>query len=185
MTYLLAAGLTVSDMRWLVDSGYLEHAIEATTRRHRRRAFRRVPNLAFSDRTCFLLTSAGLAALEAEAWGAPDGHAGEGQQHPQRSEAAKPPAPRWDADTHTLSWRGQSWQFRHEAPHLEAILAVFQKHRWARCVRVTLKSAGGHPKASLHNAVKNLNRKFRHFLHFAQEGNGTRVSWRPLEREPH
>jgi hypothetical protein len=185
MTFLLAAGLTVSDLRWLVDKGYLEHAVETTTWRHRHRAFRHVPNLAFAKRSCFLLTPAGLAALEADAWGASDGHVGEGQQQrPQRPEAAKPAVPRWDADAHTLSWREQTWQFRHEAPHLEAILAAFQQGRWARCVRVTLESAGGCPKASLHNAVKNLNRKVRHSLHFAQEGNGTRVSWQPLKHEP-
>ena len=63
---LLTEGLTKSDLRWLVSKGYVEHAEESTQSRDGSRTFRPCLNLAFSDRTCFVLTEAG-DSLKAEA----------------------------------------------------------------------------------------------------------------------
>jgi hypothetical protein len=182
---LLTTGLTVSDLRWLVQQKYLEHAVEITTRRDRRRVFRPVSNLALAERSCFLLTPAGLAALGEATPATTDGPAcAKGQERLPPQKEGETDKPRWEADAHTLFWGERRWHFRRDAPHQEGILAAFQRQRWAGCVQVALEPAGGCAKASLHNAVKNLNRKVRPSLHFAQEGNGTRVSWEPRKYEP-
>src|SRR3990172_5245587 len=54
-------GLTISDFRWLVCKGYVEHAIEITFPGEAGRAFQGSGGLAFKRRTCFVLTESGLA----------------------------------------------------------------------------------------------------------------------------
>ena len=57
---LRAAGLTNSDLRWLVCKGYAEHAVEGRNTDVSRRSFLRLANLALPERTCFVLTRRGL-----------------------------------------------------------------------------------------------------------------------------
>jgi hypothetical protein len=128
-----------------------------------------------------LLTPAGVAALaealltQANAESCEDGSArGRGRTGTRL-------LPRWDAETHTLWWRGQPIKcFRSEAPYQEAILAAFQKRRWAWCVAVTLPDDGGCAKARLHDTIRNLNRSVSPYLRFGQEGNGHRVRWEAI-----
>lgn len=56
---LKAIGMTVTDLRWLVRSGYVEHAREVTELEDDGRQFRRTGNLSFAKRTCFVLTASG------------------------------------------------------------------------------------------------------------------------------
>ena len=56
---LTHAGLTTSDLRWLVTKGYLEHAYEITSDGDAQRRFQPCPHLAFGKRTCFVLTDRG------------------------------------------------------------------------------------------------------------------------------
>jgi len=56
---------TTSDLRWLVKRGYLSHARETTAPQDPDRHFDPPePNLAFARNTCFVLTEAGLAAVD-------------------------------------------------------------------------------------------------------------------------
>src|SRR5919198_5006355 len=57
---LRAAGLTHSDLRWLVCKGYAEHAVEGRSTDVSRRSFLRLANLALPQGTCFVLTPRGL-----------------------------------------------------------------------------------------------------------------------------
>lgn len=86
--------------------------------------------------------------------------------------------PRWDALRHELSWRGQLIKhFKAEAPNQEAILAAFEESRWAEVIDIALEPGRATPKARLHDTIRNLNRSVRPWLHFWQEGSGTRVGW--------
>jgi hypothetical protein len=60
---LRSAGLTNSDLRWLVCQGFIEHGIEATQGREVQRLFQPARNLALDKRSCFVLTAAGLALV--------------------------------------------------------------------------------------------------------------------------
>ena len=57
---LRAAGLTNSDLRWLVCKGYAEHAVEQESADAGRRSFLPLANLALPQGTCFVLTPRGL-----------------------------------------------------------------------------------------------------------------------------
>ena len=89
MEMLLAGGLTTSDLRWLVRKGYLEHAYEVTRPHDVARRFRSCPNLAFAERTCFVLTEAGRQLLGADGPPPPDGP----RPADHRAKLAEPPSP--------------------------------------------------------------------------------------------
>jgi hypothetical protein len=57
---LLAVGLSLDDLGWLVASGYAEQRQEVTKRRDASRKFRPARSFDFTKRTCFVLTTAGL-----------------------------------------------------------------------------------------------------------------------------
>ena len=56
---LLANGLWASDLRWLVNKGYVAHAVEITRSQDKTRRFQPCDNLSFTQRTCFVITQAG------------------------------------------------------------------------------------------------------------------------------
>ncbi len=57
---LLAFGLSLDDLSWLVTSGYAEQQREVTKRRDASRKFRPTRGFDFSKDTCFVVTTAGL-----------------------------------------------------------------------------------------------------------------------------
>jgi hypothetical protein len=175
---LCASGLTVGDLRWLVRQGYAEQAGERGSRHGARAAGRQVATGELLERGGWLLTPAGVAALAEAMLTQADAESREGGSARGRGRAGARVLPRWDAETHTLWWRGQPIKcFRPEAPYQEAILAAFQRSRWARCVVVVLPDNGGCAKTRLHDAIKHLNRVVSPHLRFTQEGNGRRVRW--------
>ena len=60
---LFEAGLTVTDLRWLIAKGYAEHADETTRLSDRVRRFRRIKSLIFTPCACLALTDAGEARI--------------------------------------------------------------------------------------------------------------------------
>jgi hypothetical protein len=57
---LREAGLTNTDLRWLICKGYAEHAIEDGSAGAGRRSILKVASLTLPERTCFVLTARGL-----------------------------------------------------------------------------------------------------------------------------
>jgi hypothetical protein len=57
---LRAIGLSLDDLRWMVTSGYVKHGKEITKRSDQVRKFDLTLNSNFTDKTCFVLTDAGL-----------------------------------------------------------------------------------------------------------------------------
>jgi hypothetical protein len=57
---LAALGLSRDDLRWLVASGCAECGREITKRGDTARSFRPVSNFRFTEKTCFIVTDAGL-----------------------------------------------------------------------------------------------------------------------------
>ncbi len=54
-------GLTPEDLRWLIDRGYVEHGCEITKAGDPARRFRRSRKSTFRQKTCFVVTAAGLS----------------------------------------------------------------------------------------------------------------------------
>src|SRR5207253_1498112 len=86
-----------------------------------------------SERSCFVLTETGLPLARAERGQADGGEPAAGTGAGPRQAPAADERPHWDADTHTLTWRGQVvHHFRYSAKNPGVVLEVCQRHGWAR-----------------------------------------------------
>jgi hypothetical protein len=177
---LRSAGLTNTDLRWLVCNGYLEQAIETTRPQAAQRTFRPARNLMLCNRSCFVLTPAGAALARREGFtprkrGTPDPH-----PLPAEPWAAQAKIPRWDAARHELRWGAKLVKrFRVPALNQELILAAFEEEGWPPHLDDPLPSSGDtDAKQRLHDTIKRLNRHQVHrLLHFRGDGNGTGILW--------
>jgi hypothetical protein len=166
---LLALGMTTSDLRWLAKCGYLSHGREITAPQDTVRRFDPPDqNLAFAENTCFVLTGAGLAALEL----------------PSPASAAERPwraaKPNWDSESRTFSV-GEYLvkRFRVPSSNQEAVLEAFQEEGWPRSIDDPLPPvADQQPKRRLRDTIKclNLNQAAR-LIRFRGDGTGQRVRW--------
>ena len=100
---LTALGLGKSGLRWLVRKGFAEHARELTRRGDAARGFQPEPSLAFTSKSCFILTAAGHSWLE-RAGAAPA--VLRLYETPAGALAVAALSPRWDLrDADALPWR--------------------------------------------------------------------------------
>lgn len=174
-------GLANCDLRWLVCAGYVEHAVETTGRGHARRQFRRANSFRFAERSCFVLTPAGVVfaqrcCAQPTAPGSVNVGATTG-----RSAAANPGSrPTWDAELREL-WFGEVLvkQFRQPAPNQETILAAFSEEGWPPRVADPLPPQPSiDAKQRLHDTITNMNRNLaRPLLHFSGDGTGEGIRW--------
>ena len=182
---LQAAGLTNSDLRWLVCKGYIEHAREITLSNEERRSFRPNRSPTFHKRTNFVLLACGIpfamtayrqvAAKAATANTIADlSHNGNG------SAVHSAPVPTWDRDRQELRWAGQLIkQFKVPAANQETILAAFEEEQWPPRVDDPLPP---HPaqdsKRRLHDTINSLNRNQKNSLiRFLGDGSGQGIRW--------
>src|SRR5437879_10801727 len=61
---LYEAGMTSSDLRWMVAKGFAEHGEETSGYGDPHRSFRRSNGYFFNDHTCLILTPSGAALAE-------------------------------------------------------------------------------------------------------------------------
>jgi hypothetical protein len=188
---LREAGLTNSDLRWLLAKGFLAQAVEIVPPPDgRRRAFLPLGSLVLDARSCFLLTSEGLtfarAAREGEATSPPTTNAGQGCRLATTAHGNddRLPIPSWDKDRRVLQFRGQIVkQFKVPAANQEIILAVFEEENWAHRIDDPLPAHDGiEPKRRLHDAINSLNRNQRGpLLHFLGDGKGQGICWEAVD----
>ncbi len=167
------AGVLMSDLRWLVRRQYVEHLVEVLSREARQRKFRKTSSLAFSGKSCFVLTASGLEFAASRVI-------------PVRPtiRAMTMPAvervPRWDAKSREL-WLGDVLvrRFRTKAINQERVLAAFQEERWPVQIDDPLPPhAETERERRLHDAITKLNRhQCNSLLHFRGDGSGNGVCW--------
>lgn len=174
-------GLSASALRWLVCKGYVEHACELTAQRDAARNFRRSKGLQFGDRTCFVLTEAGLGFARevferCQTTGARHGvlatHCGDGEDWDVR--------PIWDRQRRELRVAGvMVKQFKVPAANQEAILAAFDEEGWPVRVDDPLPPRPEQdPKRRLHDTINSLNRNQKHpLVRFTGDGSGQGILW--------
>lgn len=197
---LYAAGLTITDLRWLVAKGFVEHADEISAHGDEHRSFTPSRGLGFLPRTCVLLTPKGAAlaswilhaSADTTAAGKPLA-ALDNAESTRRirggNEESRPQAslkPRWDAARRKLTLGDRLVkQFNVPAGNQELILSVFEEEDWPTHIDDPLRGEFDiDPKTRLNDTVYRLNRKqFERLLRFHASGNGSRVYW--SLRDPH
>jgi hypothetical protein len=199
---LHAAGLTITDLRWLVVKGYAEHGGEMSMYGDVHRSFARSRGLKFLATTCVVLTKKGAAlvsrilafqALAPSATPATAAAGGDAQRpargdlpggngHARDKTSVSPPhvKPQWNPLRRELSLGGITVKrFRVPADNQEIILRVFEDNGWPEQIDDPLpQQAHVDPQARLHDAIKRLNRKqANHLLRFHGNGTGTGIAW--------
>jgi hypothetical protein len=172
-----AAGLTNTDLRWLVAKGYVDHLQEQIDARTGGRLFRRSCSLTITPDSCFVLSASGHTFASEWADRSPPVF--------RPPEAPKPPVlctlvPYWDGRLRVLRWKDfLVKRYRVPAINQERILAALQEEGWPSRIDDPLPPAREiDPKARLHDAIKGLNRNCVHaLLCFHGDGTGRGLIW--------
>jgi hypothetical protein len=173
---LYAAGLTITDLRWMVVKEFVEHADETSVHGNEHRSFTPSRGLNFLPTTCVVLTEKGAALAAHENAAPPDEVPGpNGKSHPQA--ALKP---HWDAARRELSFGGRMVKrFHVPARNQELILSAFEEEYWPESIDDPLTDECDiDPKTRLNDAVYRLNRKqLTCLMRFHVNRHGSGVSW--------
>jgi hypothetical protein len=191
---LYEVGLTITDLRWLVAKGFVEHGSETSTYGDPHRSFTRSEGFNFLTTSCVILTEKGAEfacqvlqaaaatdAVEQPRAGAPKAEPS-GEIHPANGETQLQAThkPQWDPVRRELSVAGRIVkQFHVPAGNQEVILSAFQEEGWPDHIDDPLPGNRRiDPKTRLNDAVYRLNRKQHTFLiRFHTNGTGTGVHW--------
>jgi hypothetical protein len=197
---LFDAGLTISDLRWLVAKQFVEHGQELSVYGRRHRSFRRGAGFFFENTTCVVLTPSGAAFVD-RFLNRPDvsrqslepmetaslaggvtavlanGSLAENHRNGTSHVAVKPC---WNVVRRELTLNGTLVkQFRVPAHNQEKFLAAFEEEGWPDHIDDPLPISGDiNPPTRLHDAINRLNgRQTRRLIRFSGNGAGTGVSW--------
>jgi hypothetical protein len=172
------AGLTNSDLRWLVCKGYIEHSEEVRAKECPRRQFQATGAMFFTNRSCFVLATAGLRLAAAVLQEPAAGHAATpANPGPSPGERLRP---RWDRDRQEFRVGGQLVKaFKLPSPNQEMILMAFEEEGWPPRIDDPLPPRSDvDPKRRLHDTIKSLNRnQKRRLIRFMGDGTGQGVRW--------
>jgi hypothetical protein len=197
---LFEAGLTISDLRWLVAKGFVDHGQESSVYGSPHRSFRRGDGFSFDPTTCVVLTPRG-SAFVAQCLNAPvvpplsispieTMSLAEGETPalddglPAHSGHMKiilvPSRPCWNSSRRELSLDGVVVKrYRVPAHNQELILSAFEEEGWPEHIDDPLPvSHEIDPHTRLHDAINRLNRcQTNRLLRFHGNGSGTGVFW--------
>lgn len=195
---LYEAGITSSDLRWLVAKGFAEHGQETSGYDEPHRSFRRGSGYFFNNHTCLILTPKG-AALAEHVFRETAGSATATSSTPiavasttvaltnalqgayaTNTSALSDSRPRWDGRRRELSLAGVIIKrFRVPARNQETILSVFEEQGWADHIHDPLPvNHDIDAPTRLHDAINRLNRcQINPLLRFHGDGKGTGVFW--------
>ena len=197
---LVEARLTISDLRWLVAKGFVEHGRESSLYGAPHRSFRRGDGFFFDHSTCVVLTPDGAAFVGQFLRGSPmspnaieptegtsivggvtsglDG--GSRADHDPEGRLQATFKPCWNSMRRELCLNDQVVKrFRVPAQNQEVILGAFEEERWPDQIDDPLPVSGDiDPRTRLHDAINRLNRcQAERVLHFHGNGTGTGVCW--------
>lgn len=187
--HLYAAGLTITDLRWLVAREFVEHADETSVHGSEHRSFAPSRGLTFLPTTCILLTVKGADLAARENAASPDQISGANG----KSLAGMSAKPQWDPTRRELSFGGQMIkQFHVPARNQELILSAFQQQDWPESIDDPLSGEIEiDPRIRLNDAIYRLNNKqLACLIRFHVNGHGSSVHWslhasEPTRQRPH
>lgn len=188
---LLRAGVTHTDLRWLVAKGFAEQARELVVEASGTRVFEPHGGLHFAPESCLVLTPLGAqhvrGVLEGILVSSPvllsvaaelDGHGEPFEQVPGESAASQPPC--WNSRRRELVWGDRLVKrYRVPAPNQERILCAFEEEGWPDRIDDPLPVCRQiDPRTRLHDATNRLNRHQQQpLLSFRGDGTGMGVFW--------
>ena len=187
LSELEAAGLTRTDLRWLLGKSFATQAQETTIPGDAARSFRVLAPTVRTPGTCLQLTPVGAARLrmllDCEAQTSITSQ----RAHRTSPSSAEPALdlPEWVHSRRELRFRQTVVKrFRSPAPNQELLLIAFQEEGWPHQIDDPLiPTSDQAPKPRLTATVKSLNRKqLVPLLRFHVGGNGVQVSWEWLNR---
>ena len=181
---LRAAGVTNTNLRYLICAGYAEHGMEVTQPTSRARAFRKLRNLRFTDKTCLILTEMGeslaqKAGVNAEISIQPT-HNGGNNNHNGKHVVIDNRAPKWVRDRRELRMGDLVVKhFTVPAPNQEIVFEAFEEEGWPFRIYDPLPPHNGlDPKRRLHETINKLNAHQIHpLIRFRGDGTGRGVCW--------
>jgi hypothetical protein len=165
---LREAGLSHTDLRWLLAHGWIAQAQDNSRPARQRRTLRRVANLSLAESACFVLTEIGKHFSLAQAASASNSHLAKDR-------------PSWDAVRRELRLgKIVLKRFKQPAPNQQIILDAFEEEGWPPLIDDPLPPhADQDAKRRLHSTIDNLNRAHeRRLVQFHGGGNGQSVGWR-------
>lgn len=179
-------GLSDNDLRFLVRLGFLDHACEVTTAANDGRQFLATGDLYFSKRSCFVLTSSGIAKARDSFDTLAESHLPSPATFRISADSEMIEVacvPTWNAQRRVLSFAGQLVkQFKRHAVNQELVLTVFQEEGWPTRILDPLPPLASEDiKRRLSDTVKWLNRgQELKLVHFRGDGTGEGVTWEPV-----
>jgi hypothetical protein len=201
---LYDAGMTNSNLRWMVSRGFAEHGQETSGHSDSNGSLRPSSGYFFNNHTRVILTPSGadlaqhvfrgtaqsqqatlsaLAAVAGETATLAKAPQAVGQINTPTAFALKP---RWDAIRRELSLAGRIVKrFRVPARNQETILSVFEEEGWTEHIQDPLPATQDiDGPTRLHDAINRLNRcQINPLLRFHGDGKGTGVFWELLQPE--
>lgn len=197
---LYEAGMTSSDLRWMIAKGFAEHGEETSGYDDPHRSFRRSNGYFFNNHTCLILTPSGAALAEhvfRETMRTPHASLAALAAVAETAALANPPhaaferntaatsalKPRWDTTRRELSLAGLIVKrFRVPARNQETILRAFEEEEWTEHIHDPLPATHEiDAPTRLHDAINRLNRcQIHSLLRFHGNGKGTGIFWEPL-----
>lgn len=193
------AGISISELRYLLLRGFIAQADEVTEANEELRRFRSVYGHRISRRAAFILTPEGWSwwrpccgSSEADASTEPHYSASPRvvralRSVPPRAERERQPrrmveVPRWDSVRRELCvGKDVVKRFKLPCANQETILAAFQEEGWPPRIDDPLPPQLNHdPKQRLRDTLRSLNRnqKIRRLV-FKGDGTGQGVLWEP------
>jgi len=193
---LREAGLTNSDLRWLVCREYVVCKQDVTTRESSQREFEPGGPLIMTGSACFVLTETGarlardgLQEPTPTSTGHNNGHsrlllfeANGNHRTPARtpSPPSAPEKPKWDRDRHEFRLGDRLIKvYKLPSPNQEAILMALEEEGWPPRIDDPLPLHPDiDPKRRLHDAIKGLNRNQKsRLVRFMGDGTGEGIRW--------
>lgn len=188
LAILHGAGMSNSDLRWLLCLHYIEHAEEVTGDSLDERHFQPGGYLRFSNRSCFVLTESGMDYLDRLMITDLSGHSLATPSVSLQSESIVLDSPQnqrplWDCQRREL--RMGNWvikRYKLPSPNQETLLAAFEEEGWPLRIDDPLPPVPGViSKRRLHDTIKSLNRNQKcRLISFKGDGTGEGICWAPF-----
>jgi len=178
--FLLAHGVSINLLRSLVRAHLAEHRQETSKPDDETRKFLPLMNLSLPERTCLVLTDAGLGFAR-ESLPRLRAQHDRAISTPLSKRASRVrPAPAWDAQRRELRFGDRLVKaYRVPAANQERVLEAFQDAGWPECLDNPLPHASDQDaKRRLHQTIQKLNQSTRSGpLRFRGDGTGQRICW--------
>jgi hypothetical protein len=180
---LQAAGLTNSDLRWLLYQGLAEHAAEAASRRKNCRAFHGRGQFPFKAGTCVVLTEEGARFARDACQSVAANQVQETSAHQAVLDRTTWTIPCWN--NHARELRFGTWlvkKFKVPACNQQLVLSGLQELGWPWHFDDPLPPVEDlDPRRRLHDTINRLNRHQVHpLIHFRGDGSGRGLHWEPI-----